>query len=290
MRYITLRNGVKMPQLGYGVYQVSQEACEQCVLDAVAAGYRSIDTAQAYGNEEAVGSAIAKCGVPREELFITTKVWISNAGERKAGESIGQSLAKLRTDYVDLLLVHQPFGDYYGTYRAMEEAYRAGKARAIGVSNFYPDRLADICLNTEIPPMVNQVETHVYQQQTSARLHGPIRRRARIMGPVRGGKKGFLPGSRPDRDRREIRQVGGSGSAALSDSEGRHRHPQDDACRSDAGEFRRLRLFAHRGRHVRDCRAGSERERVFLSLRSPDRRTSPLLREVTQSGLSAGFA
>ena len=170
MRYITLRNGVKMPQLGYGVYQVSQEACEQCVLDADAAGYRSIDTAQAYGNEEAVGSAIAKCGVPREELFITTKVWISNAGERKAGESIGQSLAKLRTDYVDLLLVHQPFGDYYGTYRAMEEAYRAGKARAIGVSNFYPDRLADICLNTEIPPMVNQVETHVYQQQTSARV------------------------------------------------------------------------------------------------------------------------
>ena len=169
MRYITLRNGVKMPQLGYGVYQVSQEACEQCVLDAVAAGYRSIDTAQAYGNEEAVGSAIEKCGVPREELFITTKVWISNAGERKAGESIGQSLAKLRTDYVDLLLVHQPFGDYYGTYRAMEEAYRAGKARAIGVSNFYPDRLADICLNAEIPPMVNQVETHVYQQQTSAR-------------------------------------------------------------------------------------------------------------------------
>lgn len=155
MRYITLRNGVKMPQLGYGVYQVSQEACEQCVLDAVAAGYRSIDTAQAYGNEEAVGSAIEKCGVPREELFITTKVWISNAGERKAGESIGQSLAKLRTDYVDLLLVHQPFGDYYGTYRAMEEAYRAGKARAIGVSNFYPDRLADICLNAEIPPMVN---------------------------------------------------------------------------------------------------------------------------------------
>ena len=193
MRYITLRNGVKMPQLGYGVYQVSQEACEQCVLDAVAAGYRSIDTAQAYGNEEAVGSAIAKCGVPREELFITTKVWISNAGERKAGESIGQSLAKLRTDYVDLLLVHQPFGDYYGTYRAMEEAYRAGKARAIGVSNFYPDRLADICLNTEIPPMVNQVETHVYQQQTSARAcmdrYGVAHE---SWGPFAEGRKDFF--------------------------------------------------------------------------------------------------
>ena len=193
MRYITLRNGVKMPQLGYGVYQVSQEACEQCVLDAVAAGYRSIDTAQAYGNEEAVGSAIAKCGVPREELFITTKVWISNAGERKAGESIGQSLAKLRTDYVDLLLVHQPFGDYYGTYRAMEEAYRAGKARAIGVSNFYPDRLADICLNTEIQPMVNQVETHVYQQQTSARAcmdrYGVAHE---SWGPFAEGRKDFF--------------------------------------------------------------------------------------------------
>ena len=193
MRYITLRNGVKMPQLGYGVYQVSQEAGEQCVLDAVAAGYRSIDTAQAYGNEEAVGSAIAKCGVPREELFITTKVWISNAGERKAGESIGQSLAKLRTDYVDLLLVHQPFGDYYGTYRAMEEAYRAGKARAIGVSNFYPDRLADICLNTEIPPMVNQVETHVYQQQTSARAcmdrYGVAHE---SWGPFAEGRKDFF--------------------------------------------------------------------------------------------------
>ena len=117
MRYITLRNGVKMPQLGYGVYQVSQEACEQCVLDAVAAGYRSIDTAQAYGNEEGVGAALAESGLPREEFFLTTKVWITNAGYERAKASIKESMRKLRTDYLDLLLIHQPFGDYYGTYR-----------------------------------------------------------------------------------------------------------------------------------------------------------------------------
>lgn len=169
MQYVTLANGVKMPILGYGVYQVSNEECERCVLDAISVGYRSIDTAQAYHNEEAVGSAIEKCGVPRSELFLTTKVWISNAGYERAKASIGASLKKLRTDYIDLLLIHQPFGDYYGTWRAMEEAYRAGKLRAIGVSNFYPDRLVDLCKFVDIKPMVNQVETHVFQQQTKAR-------------------------------------------------------------------------------------------------------------------------
>lgn len=169
MNYITLRNGVKMPQLGYGVYQVTPEECERCVLDAIKAGYRSIDTAQAYFNEEGVGNAIVKCGVPREELFITTKVWISNVGYEQAKVSIDESLKKLQTDYIDLLLIHQPVGDYYETYRAMEEAYKAGKVKAIGVSNFYPDRLVDICLNVEIPPMVNQVETHVFNQQSKAR-------------------------------------------------------------------------------------------------------------------------
>ena len=165
MQYVTLANGVKMPILGYGVYQVSNEECERCVLDAISVGYRSIDTAQAYHNEEAVGSAIEKCGVPRDELFLTTKVWISNAGYERAKASIDASLKKLRTDYIDLLLIHQPFGDYYGTWRAMEEAYRAGKLRAIGVSNFYPDRLVDLCKFVVIKPMVNQVETHVFQQQ-----------------------------------------------------------------------------------------------------------------------------
>ena len=169
MQYVTLANGVKMPILGYGVYQVSNEECERCVLDAISVGYRSIDTAQAYHNEEAVGSAIEKCGVPRSELFLTTKVWISNAGYERAKASIDASLKKLRTDYIDLLLIHQPFGDYYGTWRAMEEAYRAGKLRAIGVSNFYPDRLVDLCKFVVIKPMVNQVETHVFQQQTKAR-------------------------------------------------------------------------------------------------------------------------
>ena len=169
MEFVTLNNGVKMPILGYGVYQVTPEECERCVLDAISVGYRSIDTAQAYANEEGVGNAIQKCGVPREELFITTKVWISNAGYEKAKASIEESLKKLQTDYIDLLLIHQPFGDYYGTYRAMEEAYKAGKLRAIGVSNFYPDRFVDIAHFAEIKPVVNQVETHVFQQQKQAR-------------------------------------------------------------------------------------------------------------------------
>lgn len=165
METIKLYNGVEMPVLGYGVYQVTPEECERCVADAVSVGYRMIDTAQAYQNEEGVGNAVTKCGVPRNELFIVTKVWISNAGYEKAKASIDESLRKLRTDYIDLLLIHQPFNDYYGTYRAMEEAYREGKVRAIGVSNFYPDRFIDIAEFSEIKPMVNQVETHVFNQQ-----------------------------------------------------------------------------------------------------------------------------
>ena len=157
-----------MPKLGYGVYQVDAAETERCVADAIRVGYRSIDTAQAYNNEEGVGEAVAKSGVPREELFITTKVWISNAGQEKAAASIDASLRKLKTDYIDLLLIHQPFNDYYGTYRAMEEAYKAGKVRAIGVSNFYPDRLIDLCKFVEVVPAVNQVETHVFQQQAKA--------------------------------------------------------------------------------------------------------------------------
>lgn len=169
MEYITLNNGAQMPMLGYGVYQVDPAEVEQCVLDAIRIGYRSIDTAQAYANEEGVGNAITKCGISREELFLTTKVWISNAGEEKAKKSIEESLRKLQTDYIDLLLIHQPFGDYYGTYRAMEEAYREGKVKAIGVSNFYPDRLLDIHHFATIKPAVNQVETHVFCQQKTAK-------------------------------------------------------------------------------------------------------------------------
>jgi diketogulonate reductase-like aldo/keto reductase len=169
MDYVTLNNGVKMPKLGYGVYQTPAEDTKRCVLDAIKVGYRHIDTAQAYGNESGVGDALAECGIPREEFFITTKIWISNAGYETAKKSIEESLKKLRTEYIDLLLIHQPFGDYYGSYRAMEEAYEAGKVRAIGVSNFYPDRYLDIEHFAKIKPAVNQVETHVFQQQRVAK-------------------------------------------------------------------------------------------------------------------------
>lgn len=165
MKTTTLNNGVEMPLLGYGVYQVTPAECERCVLDAIGAGYRLIDTAQAYYNEEGVGAALATCGVPRSELFLTTKVWITNAGEEKAAASIDESLRKLRTDYIDLLLVHQPFADYYGTYRAMEQAVKSGKVRAIGVSNFYPDRFVDLAENVEIKPAVNQLKANVFSQQ-----------------------------------------------------------------------------------------------------------------------------
>ena len=193
MEYVTLNNGVRMPMLGYGVYQVSNAECERCVLDAISVGYRAIDTAQSYGNEEAVGSAVQRCGVPRDELFLTTKVWISNAGYEAAKDSIDRSLQKLRTDYIDLLLIHQPFGDYYGTYRAMEEAYKAGKLRAIGVSNFYPDRLIDLCQFVEVTPAVNQVETHVFQQQKTA--HEYMEKygvQHESWGPFAEGRKDFF--------------------------------------------------------------------------------------------------
>lgn len=193
MEYVTLNNGVKMPKLGYGVYQTPPEETERCVLEAIETGYRSIDTAQAYGNEEGVGNALVKCGLPREEFFITTKVWISNAGYEKAKASIEESLRKLQTDYIDLLLIHQPFGDYYGTYRAMEEAYDEGKVRAIGVSNFYPDRFLDICHFSRIKPAVNQVETHVFQQQKTAKEYmKKIGTQIMSWGPFAEGKNDYF--------------------------------------------------------------------------------------------------
>ncbi len=193
MEYVTLNNGIKMPILGYGVYQVTNEECERCVSDAISVGYRSIDTAQAYGNEEAVGSAVRKCGIPREELFITTKIWISNGGYEKAKESLRESLRKLQMEYIDLVLIHQPFNDYYGTYRAMEEAYKEGWLRAIGVSNFYPDRFIDLCRFVEIKPAVNQVETHVFQQQKVA--HQYMEKygvQHESWGPFAEGRKDFF--------------------------------------------------------------------------------------------------
>ena len=169
MEYATLNNGVKIPMLGYGVFQIPLEDTKRCVLDAISVGYRSIDTAQGYFNEEGVGEAISTCGIPRSDLFLTTKIWISNGGYEKAKASIDESLRKLKTDYVDLMLIHQPFNDYYGSYRAMEEAYTAGRIRAIGVSNFMPDRFIDIAGFVDTVPMVNQLEVHVFQQQKVAR-------------------------------------------------------------------------------------------------------------------------
>ncbi len=169
MKYITLSNGVKMPQLGYGVYQVTQNECERCVLDALKVGYRSIDTAQSYFNEEQVGAAIEKSGIDRKEIFLTTKVWIEHYGYEETKKSVLDSMRKLRTDYLDLCLLHQPFSDYYGAWRALEELYESGKIRAIGVSNFYPDRLVDLCSFARIRPMVNQVEVHPLNQQVEAK-------------------------------------------------------------------------------------------------------------------------
>ena len=165
METIILSNGVEMPLLGYGVYLVSPEECERCVIDAISTGYRLIDTAQAYYNEEGVGEATTKCGVPRSELFIVTKVWITNTGEDNAARSIDESLRKLRTDYIDLLLIHQPYGDVYGSWRAMEKAYRDGKARAIGVSNFQKGRFYDFAYHADVKPMVNQLQCNTAMQQ-----------------------------------------------------------------------------------------------------------------------------
>lgn len=194
MEYVTLNNGVKMPILGFGVYQINDLAeCERVVGEAIKTGYRLIDTAQAYGNEEAVGNAVKNSSLPREDFFLVTKVWISNAGYEKAKASIDESLKKLQTDYIDLLLIHQPFGDYYGTYRAMEEAYKEGKVKAIGISNFYPDRFVDLSHFVEIQPAVNQVETHVFQQQKQAReIMKKYHTQIMSWGPFAEGRQDFF--------------------------------------------------------------------------------------------------
>ena len=172
MEFVTLNNGLKMPKVGFGVYQIkNQEQCKQAVLDAIDVGYRLIDTAQSYGNEEAVGKAIQETQVPRSELFITTKVWISNYGYEKAKASVEESLKKMQLDYIDLVLLHQPFNDYYGAYKALEDLYKEGKIKAIGVSNFYPDRLVDLAIFSDVKPAVNQVEVNVFHQQIEAQTY-----------------------------------------------------------------------------------------------------------------------
>ena len=194
MEYVTLSNGVKMPREGFGVFQVPEAAvCEQAVSDALSVGYRLIDTAAAYFNEEAVGTAIAKSGIPREELFITTKLWIQDAGYESAQKAFETSMQKLGLDYLDLYLIHQPMNDYYGAWRAMEELYEAGKIRAIGVCNFYPDRLADLCLNARIAPMANQVEMHPFFAQTGAIENmKSLNVQPEAWGPMAEGKHGIF--------------------------------------------------------------------------------------------------
>lgn len=193
METVRLNNGVEMPQMGYGVYQVSPSECERCVSDALKCGYRMIDTAQAYHNEEGVGEAVKNSGIGRKDIFIVSKVWISNYGYEKAKKSIDESLKKLQTDYIDLMLLHQPFCDRYGAYRALEDAYKEGKLRAIGVSNFYPDHFIDITSNMEIIPAVNQVETHVFDQQTEAqKIMESFGTHIMSWGPLAEGRNNFF--------------------------------------------------------------------------------------------------
>ena len=193
MEFATLSNGVKMPMIGYGVYQVEPQEAERCVAEALEVGFRMVDTAQAYRNEEGVGAAVKKSGLKREDVFLVSKIWISNYGEEKAADSIDESLRKLQTDYIDLMLLHQPFCDRYGAYRALEAALKAGKVRAIGVSNFFPDHFIDLASNVEIPPMVNQVETHVFNQQASPRKYlDEFNCRHMSWGPLAEGRNNFF--------------------------------------------------------------------------------------------------
>lgn len=193
MNEIKLNNGIIMPQVGYGVFQVEPSECERCVSDALKVGYRMIDTAQAYHNEEGVGAAIKKSGIDRKDIFLVSKIWITNFGYEKAKASIEESLRKLDTDYIDLMLLHQPFCDYYGAYRAMKEAYKDGKLRAIGVSNFPSDRLIDLSHNVSVKPMVNQVETHVFCQQVKAKEYmDELDCKIMAWGPLAEGKNGFF--------------------------------------------------------------------------------------------------
>lgn len=193
MNYVTLENGVKMPQLGYGVYQVTKEECERCVLDALKVGYRLFDTAQSYFNEEEVGNAIVKSGVSREEIFLTSKVWIDHYGYEECRKSVLESLRKLKTDYIDLMLLHQPFSDYYGAYRALEDLYDEGKIKAIGISNFYPDRMVDLASFTRIKPMISQIEIHPYHQQVfSKEWHDKYGVQLEAWAPFGEGRKNMF--------------------------------------------------------------------------------------------------
>lgn len=246
MQTVILNNGVDMPILGFGVFQIPPEQTEQAVTDALAAGYRLLDTAAAYLNEEAVGRAIENSGIPREELFVTTKVWIQDAGEENTRRAFETSLGKLGLDHLDLYLIHQPFGDVHGSWRAMENLHREGHIRAIGVANFHPDRLVDLIVNNDVTPAVNQIETHPFFQRATdqevMREHGV---QIQSWGGVRRRPQQPVHSPGPERDRRQARQVRGTGRAPLALPARHCRDPQVGARRPHGGEHRRLRLRAH---------------------------------------------
>ena len=261
MEYTTLSIGVKMPMLGYGVYQVSPQECERCVLDALGAGYRLLDTAQSYFNEAQVGSAIRKSGVPREDIFLTTKVWVEDYGQQAARASVLDSMEKLGVDYLDLVLLHQPFADYYGAWRALEEIYDEGLVRAIGVSNFYPDRLVDLASFARIRPMVDQVEMHPFHQQAEAiqwmKKYGAQPEAWAPFGEGRGGLFSDPVLTPPRQDRRP-------GHAALALAAGGGGHPKVRPCGAHAGKSERVRFFSQRRGDGVHRRAGQKAERIFL--------------------------
>jgi Aldo/keto reductase family len=262
-RHVTLNNGVQMPILGFGVFQILPDQTEQAATDALAIGYRHLDTAEAYQNEAAVGRAIANSGIPRDELFVTTKLWVQDGGEDGAKRAFEQSLQRLGLDYLDLYLIHQPFGDYYSSWRAMEDLYKQGVIKAIGVSNFYPDRLVDLIDHNEVTPAVNQVETHPFFQrqdyQQLMRERGP----ARVLGPVRRGPQQPVLRPDPQPGRRRPRQVSGPGGAAVAHPARGRRHPQVRPAGADGGELRCLRLPAHRRGDGSYRRAGHRRLAVL---------------------------
>ena len=253
MEFVTLNNGIKMPLEGFGVFQVPDpQVCEKAVLEAIASGYRLIDTAAAYGNEEAVGAAIKKCGIPREELFITTKLWVQDASAKSAKAAVETSLKKLGLEYLDLYLIHQPMGDYYGAYRVLEELYKEGVLRAIGVCNFYPHVLTDLCETVEVIPAVNQVELHPFFQQEDAlkqmKEYGVW---PEAWGPFAEGKWDIYTSS-IDWYRREIWKKRRSGRAPLEHPARRCGYPKICSQRTDGTKYGYLGFCPFRRRHERN--------------------------------------
>ena len=254
METVKLRNGVEMPMEGFGVFQIPEETCEQVVRDAISAGCRLIDTASSYQNEKAVGRAIAGCGVPREELFITTKAYIQQMGYENTKQAFQESLDNLGLTYLDLYLIHMPFGDYYGSWRALEELYQAGKLRAIGVCNFLPDRLLDLCYNAKIQPQINQIERHPhYQRAEELALMGELNVQPEAWAPFAEGLKGMF--TEPVLQEMDARPRSPSPECPA----GRHRDSQVRPPGTDGGEPGHLGLCPGRGGYEKDHSPGQGR-------------------------------